>query len=367
MTNFKQTNEDKEIVKKANIQGKIKNIIYFDKYDQKYALIINKVAGLYAIRLVKYESKKLSIAQKEQLDNAPEKIKIRAVKRFPDLMGFYQSKEEAYGEAVKIEGDTELINQCIHEIETYEDETENNILLIGTTGSGKSTLANVISNTSECNESGGSVSKTLHFQIINFEWNNIKYRVVDTVGIGDTNLSKEEVLYKMGEAIHSMKNGIKQVFVVIRGRFTNEAIEPFDFAQKIFKNSAEHITIIRTGFEDFEDVETCEKDKSELMTSNSKISRILNKCKIIHVNNPPESKRRLVDNKKDRESSRGIIMAHLESCQDKMIASEVDKQIGEQLNESIRQIMQSEGAEGEFIASVNNPVWGDAKFIELVS
>ncbi|CAG8768311.1 13715_t:CDS:1, partial [Dentiscutata heterogama] len=155
-----------------------------------------------------------------------------------------------------------------------------------------------------------------------------------------------------------------------------------------------------TGFEDFEDVDACEKDKNELMNANSKIVRMLNKCKIIYVNNPPESKRRLEDNKRDRESSRRIIMTHLESCQgnykmenwdnvcvrindlmnakrwgeknkyknhintrklDKMIASEVDKQIGEQLNESIRQIMQPEGVEGEFIASVNNPIWGDAK------
>ncbi|CAG8699006.1 hypothetical protein C2G38_2089917 [Gigaspora rosea] len=409
MTNFKLKSEDKEIIKKANIQGKIKDIIYFVNADEKYGLIINKVAGLYAIRLIKYESKSESKSKKpwdavidelqnhfrDQFDNTSVRIVIKAVKRFPDLMGFYLTKDQAYLEAEKIKGNTELINKCIYEVETYEDEIENNILLIGTTGSGKSTLANVISNTNKFDESSGSISKTSHFQTIEFEWNNIKYRVVDTVGIGDTNLSKDEVFYRMGEAIHSMKKGIKQVFVVIRVRFTNEAVEPFDYAKKIFKKIDEHITIIRTEFEDFENNEACEQDKSDLKNSNSKIAGIINNHKIIYANNPPASQRRMEDNKRDRESSRRIIMSHLESCQgnykmenwdnvcvrindlmnakkwgaknkymqklNKLIVSEVDKQLGEKLNESIRQIMTPDGAEAEFTVGVNNPVWGDAK------
>ncbi|CAG8832467.1 39785_t:CDS:1, partial [Gigaspora margarita] len=421
MSRFSLKSEDKEIVKKANIQGKIKDIIYFDHDNQTYALIINKIEGLYAIRLIKYVKKDESKCkksydavldelqnhfrktvqrdQKDQLDNTSVRIVIKAVKRFPDLTGFYSTKEQARSEAEEIKGNTELINKCIYEVETYEDEIENNILLIGTTGSGKSALANVISKTDKCDESGSSVSKTINFQTIDFEWNNIKYRVVDTVGIGDTNLSKDEVFYKMGEAIHSMKKGIKQVFVVIRVRFTDEAVEPFDYAKKIFKNIDEHITIVRTDFEDFEDNDACEQDKNDLKNANSKIAGIINKHKIIYVNNPRESKRRMSDNKRDRESSRKIIMSHLESCQgnykmenwdnvcvrindlmnakkwgaknkykfinmrklDKKIASEVDKQIGKQLNEAITEIMTSGGAEAEFTVGVNNPVWGDAK------
>ncbi|CAG8698034.1 7369_t:CDS:1, partial [Racocetra fulgida] len=364
MTNFVQTIKDKEIVKKANIRGKIKGIIYFDQSNQKYVLIINKVSDLYAIRLIKYE---IGITLE---------ITINAVKRYPNLMEFYSTKEDAYEEVKEIQENPELINQCIYEIETYEDETENNILLIGVAGSGKSTLANVISNTNNCDESEGSVSKSQHFKIIDFEWNETKYRVVDTVGTGDINLTRNEVLYKMGEAIHLMKKGIKQIFVVIKSRFTNEAIEPFDYIQKIFKNVDQHITIIRTGFENFEDMEACEKDKNDLRNSNKKLASIVNQYNIIYVNNPPESKRRQV-----REKSRRIIMSYLESCQGnykmenwdnvcvrindlmnakkwgdknkfekaanrmkKEIISEMDKQVGNQLNQSIRQIIQEESA-----------------------
>ncbi|CAG8712826.1 2102_t:CDS:1, partial [Cetraspora pellucida] len=219
MSRFKQTSKDKEIVKKANIQGKIKKIGYFDKNDQQFALIINKVAGLYAIRIIKYE-----------IDNTSEKdiINVRAVKRLPNLMEFYPNKGEAYTNFDEIQMNPELLSQCIYEIETYDDETENNILLIGVAGSGKSTLANVISNTDEFNECDKWVGGTQQFKNIDFEWNGTKYRVVDTVGTGDANLSKDEVLYKMGEAIHSMKKGIRRIFVVIRSRLTNEAIKRQD-------------------------------------------------------------------------------------------------------------------------------------------
>ncbi|CAG8453681.1 14407_t:CDS:1 [Racocetra fulgida] len=388
MTKFKQASKDKEIVKKANIQGKIKGIIYFDENDQNYALIINKVAGLYAIRLIKYE-----------IDNTLEKVRVnvRAVKRFPNLMEFYTNKEDAFKEAENIQENPELINKCIYEIETHDDETENNILLIGVAGSGKSTLANVISDTNKFYECDKWVGGTQQFKTIDFEWNGTKYRVVDTVGTGDTNLTRGEVLYKMGEAIHSMKKGIKRIFVVIRSRLTNEAMEPFSYIQQIFKKVDQHITIIRTGFEDFEDIEACEKDTNEIRNANNTMASILNKYNIIYVNNPPESKRRLENNREDREKSRKIIMSYLESCKEnyKMenwdnvcvrindlmnakkwgernnrekivnklreeIISVVDEQIGEQLNRSLIEIIEKEReAVGEVKARVTGSFLGN--------
>src|ERR1051325_4451564 len=119
---------------------------------------------------------------------------IRAVKRFPNLMEFYSTKEKAFEEAEKIKGDQDLIDKCIYEIETQEDDVENNIFLIGRTGNGKSTLANVLINKNDSfeevfKESARGISKTKDFQTSEFELEGTKYRVVDTIGVGDTKLS----------------------------------------------------------------------------------------------------------------------------------------------------------------------------------
>src|SRR5437763_13651621 len=95
------------------------------------------------------------------------------------------------------------------------------IILIGKTGSGKSTLANVISGTNKFIESGASVSVTKDIQKEEFAdaGSGIKYAVIDTVGIGDTQLKKEEVLDKIAEAVYLARKGISKVFFVTNGRF----------------------------------------------------------------------------------------------------------------------------------------------------
>ncbi|CAJ0823457.1 5428_t:CDS:2 [Entrophospora sp. SA101] len=88
MPKFKPAPKDKEIINKANIRGKIKDVIYFSHY-KKYAIVINKVARLYAIRLINYE------------DDGGDGVEILAVKRFPDLIGFYLTKEEVENKVTK--------------------------------------------------------------------------------------------------------------------------------------------------------------------------------------------------------------------------------------------------------------------------
>ncbi|CAJ0823448.1 5423_t:CDS:2 [Entrophospora sp. SA101] len=93
MPKFKPAPKDKEIINKANIRGKIKDVIYFSHY-KKYAIVINKVARLYAIRLINYE------------DDGGDGVEILAVKRFPDLIGFYLTKEEVENKVTKENGPT---------------------------------------------------------------------------------------------------------------------------------------------------------------------------------------------------------------------------------------------------------------------
>ncbi|CAJ0893882.1 6207_t:CDS:2, partial [Entrophospora sp. SA101] len=307
MPKFNPTEKDKEIINKANIRGEIKNIDYF-LHDKNYVIIINRIARLYAIRLIKYE------------DDDKNRLKILAVKRFPNLVEFYLTKEEVENkvESIKANNDGE-IDQCKYNIETHEEDMKNNVLIIGRTGSGKSALANVISNSDEFGESGGSVSQTKNFQIKDFEWEGTKYRVVDTIGLDD-NLSEKSIMLKLAEAIHSMKRGINQIFVVLGGKFTNEEIELFELAEKIFgKKIIKNITIVRNRFGNFDDPKKCDKDKKDLKNEKEKIAAIINRCNgIIYVDNPPlreNEQRRKVD-QEDREKSRKILLNHLKSsCQ----------------------------------------------------
>src|SRR6266542_1188890 len=139
-----------EIAKEANIRGKVKfkYSVLFDSNDKKYAIIVNKIAInkiigtshlYYAIRLVNYEcDHDFSDYESREVN----KVKIRAVKRFPDLIAFYK-KDEVVGAVERIQNTPELIKEYKYEFETQEDDREN-IFLLGRTGSGKSTLANVL-------------------------------------------------------------------------------------------------------------------------------------------------------------------------------------------------------------------------------
>src|SRR5436305_7998023 len=104
-----------------------------------------------------------------------------------------------------------------------------NIILIGKTGNGKSTLANVISGTNRFAESSGSVSETRNIQSEFFEVNltrngreRIRYQLIDTVGIGDTQLTPRGVFERIGRASHAIREGLNQIFFVTNGRFTQE-------------------------------------------------------------------------------------------------------------------------------------------------
>ena len=83
------------------------------------------------------------------------------------------------------------------------------IILIGSTGNGKSTIANVISDTNSFKESEEGVSETRSIDIKSFkiESENIEYRIIDTIGIGDTRFSEREVLIRIAEAADAIKEG----------------------------------------------------------------------------------------------------------------------------------------------------------------
>ncbi|RIA88987.1 hypothetical protein C1645_806499 [Glomus cerebriforme] len=159
-----------------------------------------------------------------------------------------------------------------------------NLVVVGRAGCGKSALCNVLADTDEFKESELSVSETsnlTNFQKKSFEWNGKKYCVVDTVGIGNTELPTEIILDRISKEI---SKGRSEVLFVINERFSVEEIKAF----KLFKDSGifEDITIVKTKFANFKDKEECKKDKNQLC-ENGIFARIINTSRsIVYVDNP---------------------------------------------------------------------------------
>ena len=198
-----------------------------------------------------------------------------------------------------------------------------NILLIGTTGSGKSTLANVLMGENRFRESSRSISITKNVEEGTFEVEidkegkeKIKYRVIDTIGIGDTKMKPQGVLMRLAEMADRVKQeGLNQILFVIKSRFTKEEIEAYDLLSSIIfeKEVINYTTIVRTGFEEFEDKEACDDDRGLLRTENAELAQ-LRAVDIIYLDNPPLKGRNAESNKLIREESRKRILTYLGGC-----------------------------------------------------
>lgn len=164
-----------------------------------------------------------------------------------------------------------------------------NIILIGKTGSGKSTLANVISDTNEFKESSGSVSETREIKSKIFSFNEEEYQIIDTVGIGDTKLSSDEVLDKIAEAVYLAREGIHQIFFLFTERLDIQQVSIYNILKMIIfdEKSVNFTTIIRTNFPKFKDELEIKKDIEEMISSGGKVSEIVKECenRFVYVNN----------------------------------------------------------------------------------
>ncbi|UZO10016.1 uncharacterized protein OCT59_001614 [Rhizophagus irregularis] len=187
-----------------------------------------------------------------------------------------------------------------------------NLLIIGHAGSGKSTLSNVLSNTVDFEEN--KYSKNFRKQI--FEWEGIKYHVVNDIRMALTN--KEVKFEKISEVNYLIPEGISQILFVIDGKFTAEESTFNLLEDSIFGNDiAEYTTIVRTKFSDFKNEKECKKDKDDLYNKNETVAKL---CKsIVHIDNPPinifvhdeDDRETVIVNKRRREQSRTILLDHL--------------------------------------------------------
>ena len=205
------------------------------------------------------------------------------------------------------------------------------IILIGSTGNGKSTLANVLLNKSGnfeevFKESAGSISETRNIHIekaeidLDKEGNEkLEMIIIDTVGIGDTQLTTQGVLYRLAEAASHIGEGLNQIFFVSGGRFTEKEEEAYRLLSSVIFDGkvVNFTTIVRTNFPNFDNEEDCQRDREAMRNENSKLSNIVNSAKVIYVDNPPMIGRpKAIELAKEiRAESRQILLTHLGTCQ----------------------------------------------------
>jgi predicted GTPase len=206
-----------------------------------------------------------------------------------------------------------------------------NILLIGVTGSGKSTLANVLVNRNGNFEgvfksSSSSVNTTEDAQVEEVKIGEVNYRIIDTVGLGDNRMEIPEVAKKLAEGFQKTGGKINRIFLVVKGRFNKEDYEVFYLLKELLNlEPSKYLTIIRTGYEDFKNRESCEEDINTLKNEGElRIVEIVNSAPTVHVNNPPFPNAEVEENKHEetkkivkeiKEFSRQKIIKHLETCQ----------------------------------------------------
>ena len=186
------------------------------------------------------------------------------------------------------------------------------VIFIGETGAGKSTCGNAIAGEwlFEASESSASATKDVLARTATLEWEGNPYRIkiVDTIGIGDTDILHEEVLTRLAVACHECQEGINAVFFVVRKRFTKAQADAFDvFWQIIFGPEVlKYTTVVRTHFRSFRDPTAVENDRSKWRKQEGSAKRILSHVgdRILYVDNnedKPDSLR----------ESRSLMLRHL--------------------------------------------------------
>jgi len=125
------------------------------------------------------------------------------------------------------------------------------ILLIGRTGHGKSTLANVIAETDKFTEGEFAVSETKKTTHHVFDHKGIKYRIIDTVGIGDTKMDLGKVLRKLALMGYEVRDGLSQILLVTNGQLVEEVKSTYELLKKIVfdESIVDYTTIVRTNSE----------------------------------------------------------------------------------------------------------------------
>ncbi|CAB4431289.1 unnamed protein product [Rhizophagus irregularis] len=239
-----------------------------------------------------------------------QKIYYRLNAENPFDIQFPQSIDDDEGDSKVYNDDFTISSNCLN------PSLIRNLLIVGRTLSGKSTLSNVLCNTDDFSENEYIIKEAKNLQKKDFEWNGLKYYVIEII-FG----SIEKKVYN--EIINLMPEGISQVlFVVDKSFTTEEKIMLESYKRIIFETGIlEYVTIIRNKFDNFSIKNECERDKKHVFEENEIITEIVKSCNnTIYINNPPIftcDEDEIIVNRDIRKRSRAILLNYLEKeCQE---------------------------------------------------
>src|SRR6185437_2425423 len=161
-----------------------------------------------------------------------------------------------------------------------------NILLISSSGNGKSALANVLTQSEEFKENSQPISETKSIKSKEFEHNGIKYKVIDTVGLDDTQLKDKEVLQELNKVASELNGEINQIFFLIKNKLNKKEIESYKLLGEVLfdKDIYSYTTLIKTSFPEFENEEECQETTKILKAETQEIKELVENCNgIIYI------------------------------------------------------------------------------------
>lgn len=99
------------------------------------------------------------------------------------------------------------------------------VMMFGMTGAGKSALGNLMADTSIFQSGDDTASVTNLDSIMKFEAEDKSFVLLDTIGLGDTEIDQEKVVANIRDVALSAPNGVDCLFYVMRNaRITDDAI-----------------------------------------------------------------------------------------------------------------------------------------------
>jgi ankyrin repeat protein len=166
------------------------------------------------------------------------------------------------------------------------------VVLLGRTGQGRSTLGNVLLNLLEEDNAyfpvGHDVlsctSDTSQKQVSH---GSAVYKVVDTVGFGNTTLSAPDVLFSIAHCLKLARPRVFQFLYVCSEKISAEELKAFDALTRILGEEAlKWFTVVRCKFRRFQDSDMCARDVAEVSAQSDSCRKFVEGVRaVVHVDN----------------------------------------------------------------------------------